>query len=1214
MRFIRLQSAVLALGFLMMAGVIANFSAPVAHAQADLGSVTGIVTDVTGAVVPNAQVKVTNLATGSVRVATTNGAGEYAITQLLPATYSLTVSAQGFAPAKKDVSVTVGSQNTANIKLAVSGGVTVVNVTADDFAGVQLEKAEVSAVIETSAIQTLPTLDRNPYSLVAFSGNLSADPTAQSRGVGFNISGARSSSVDILLDGVENTDVYAVGVGQTVPMDATSEIRIVTSNSGAEYGRGSGAVNVSTKSGTNGLHGSVYEFNRISTLASDGFNNNYIHFMNPSVTAKPRYTHNQYGYSVGGPVKKDKIFFFSSTEWTKIRSMQNVSATVPTPQLIAMSSTNMQSFFTANGVLAHPINGATYTGASTAVQNIFSSDVAYLAANGFPNINTTPLFGEAIYSYPGDSGGGTPVDQWISFNRADITLSQKTSMFVRYIQQSQINPIGSNSNSPYTGYDTENTQMNHGIEVSLSRAFTSSLASVTKLMGSRFNNGEPLGTKPVSPTLYVNSGNPVTLGNGLINFPGYLQTSPGNALPFGGPQNYIEAAEDVAWTKGKHQFTFGGTFLNLKDNRTFGAYQNAVDGLVNSSSGTTSGLKNFVSGNLGFLEVAVDPQGAYPCYRNAVGVYQQTAACTINLPVSSTNFSRSNSYQDYGFYANDSYKVTPKLTVNLGVRWEIYGPQHSQKPAYDANFFPDYTQTNPWDQIRNGQVLTRVNAPNGRMWNLNMKQFAPKFGFAWDPFGNGKTSIRGGYSMSYERNFGNVTFNVIQNPPNYAVLSFTKADNGGVAIPISNNNFAQFGTGTGKKLLPNVTLRAVDPRIKPAYANNWSLSFERQVATGTTASVSYVGTRGIHNYSISNLNRSFDGAVYEGDPIVTTTDPTNAIYGTNANEFSSTANHTNYQYGSVNWRGADGDSYYHGFTAELRSADLHQTGLNVRADYTWSHSIDNTSSAFSDSGNTGAGGLVLGYTDPWNHRLDRGSSDFDQRQRGLVTIAWTIPYANHLTGASKILLDNWTLADTFDAQTGTPFTEFDCSYGNTVCPRASFVTDPPRKKVRGLKDMSTTYGANTYSYMTLPKFWDPNGDTTDYPLGVLTTNYSEQLNPVVDAYTLIPNVGGYDSGSDSPICSAIHGVGCHLNPGMDNRNQFHGPGTWHDNLGIVKDFKIHGRYDLQLKGEFINVFNHANTYLNLGGANDVSSYTEVLAYKGGLGTNRNTELSLHLSF
>ncbi len=172
----------------------------------------------------------------------------------------------------------MGSSNTVNVKLAVKGESTQITVTADDFAGVHLEKPEVAAVIQTDQILSLPTLDRDPYSLVAFSGNLSSDPTDwQSRGVGFNISGSRSTSVDILLDGAENTDLYAVGVGQTVPMDATSEIRIVTSNSGAEYGRGSGAVNVSTKSGTNGLHGSVYEFNRISTLASDGYNNNYLH-------------------------------------------------------------------------------------------------------------------------------------------------------------------------------------------------------------------------------------------------------------------------------------------------------------------------------------------------------------------------------------------------------------------------------------------------------------------------------------------------------------------------------------------------------------------------------------------------------------------------------------------------------------------------------------------------------------------------------------------------------------------------------------------------------------------------------------------------------------------------------------------------------------------------------------------------------------------------
>jgi len=1238
MRFTRLQSTVLTLSLLVFAGFVVNFTTPVARAQADLGSVIGIVTDSTGAVVPDAAVKVTNQETGAVRNSVTNGKGEYAITQLLPATYTLTVTAPGFASANKKVSVTVGSQNGVNIKLAVAGGTTQVIVAADDFAGVQLEKPEVSSVLETNQILSLPTLDRNPYNLVAFSGNLSQDPTASSvRGVGYNIAGARSTSVDILLDGAENTDMYALGVGQSVPMDATSEIRIVTSNSGAEYGRGQGAVNVSTKSGSNGLHGSVYEFNRISTLASDGYNNNYIHFLNPSVTAKPRYTHNQYGYSIGGPVKKDKIFFFSSTEWTKIRSQQNITTTVPTPDLIAMSATNMQSFFSTYGTLQSPINGAYYTGASAAVKSVFKSDLVKIAntemgvttgtgcgatsTTANAAICTTKLFGESVYSYPGDSGGGTPVNEWISFNRADFNFSESTSMFVRYIQEGLVNPEGSVNNSPYKGYNTENTQYNHGIEISFSKAFTSNLASATKILGTRYNNAQPLSTAPVSPTLYVNAGNPVLLGGGDVNFPGYSQTSPGNALPFGGPQNFIQIGEDIAWSKGKHQFTFGGDVLNIKDNRMFGAYEEAVDALVNSTSGTSGGLVNFLGGNLGLLQVAVDPQSKYPCYRNAAGVYQQTAACTINLPVASPNFSRANNYLDGAAYVSDSWKVTPKFTLNLGVRWEVYGPQHSQKPQYDANFFPDYTKGNPWDQIRSGQILTRNNAPDGRMWNLNKKQFAPKVGFAWDPVGNGKTSIRGGYSISYERNFGNVTYNVIQNPPNYAVLSFTNADNGGVPIPVSTNNFSTFGTGTGTKLLPNVTLRAVDPRIKPSYSNNWSLSVERQVSTGTTASLSYVGTRGIHNYSIANVNRSFDGAVYEGDPLVTTLDPTDPNYVTSANLLSSTGNHTNYQYGNINWRGADGDSYYHSFTTELRSSNLAHTGLNLRVDYTWSHSIDNTSSAFSEGGNEAGGGTVLGYTDPWDKRLDRGSSDFDQRQRGVATIVWEIPFGKHMTGVGKMLLDNWTLSDTFDAQTGAPFTMFDCSYGVTVCPRTSFVADPPRKKVRNMKDMSSTYGPNTFSYMTMPTFWDPNGDTADYPLGILSTNYNEQINPVVNAYynAVDDPIYGYTSqqfyaGSDSPICTGIHGAGCHLVPHMDGRNMFKGPGSWHDNFGIVKDFKVHERYALQIKGEFINVFNHANTYLNLAGTNDVSTYTDVLAYKGGLGTNRNTELSLHLAF
>lgn len=1184
MRYLRvLHAAALTLSLLGLVAYIATIGTPAAQAQADLGSCSGVVTDATGAVIPNAEVTLTNVATGAVRATVTNSKGEYSVTQLLPATYTVSFNAPGFAAASQNLAVTVGSSNAVSVKLAVAGGSTQILVAADDFASVKLDKPELSTVIQTDQILSLPTLDRNPYNLVAYSGNLSSDPTAASRGVGFNISGGRSASVDILLDGAENTDLYAVGIGQTVPMDATSEIRIVTSNSGAEYGRGSGAVNVSTKSGSNALHGSAYEFNRVSTLASAGYNNNYIHAMNPDVPAKPRYTHNQFGYSIGGPVKKDKLFFFSSTEWTRIRSNQNETAIVPTPELLAMSASNMQDFFGTYGKLSHPINGKTYTGGSSQVQSVFKSDIAKLQA-AHPDILTTPLFGEVIYQAPQDSGGGAPVNQWISFNRVDWTISQTTSMFGRYIQESAINPPGYVNYSPYAGYDTKQTQFNHNLELSLTHAFSTNLASATKLLATRFNNGQPLSEAPVSPTLYVNSLTAQSMGSGYINFPGYSQLSPGNAIPFGGPQNFIQIGEDLAWTYGKHQLSFGGNYLYIKDNRMFGAYENAVDALV--QSGHNNALVNFVNGGLGFMQVAVDPQGKYPCtIDTATGKYPNPApsTCSLTLPVASPNFSRSNRYHDGAAYVTDTYKMNQKFTINFGVRWEIYGPQHSQKPIYDSNFFLG-SGASIFDQIRGGKLMTRETSPDGRLWNLNLAQFAPKVGFAFDPIGDGKTSIRGGYGISYERNFGNVTFNVIQNPPNYAVLNFTPADNNKQNIPISTNNFAQFGTATGSKMLPNVTLRAVDPKIRPAYASNYSLTVEHQFPA-TTGSLSYVGTRGIHNYSIANFNRSFYGVNYLGDS-------------------EGLSNRLNMQYSNINFRGADGDSYYNGVTAEIRSADLLHTGLNLRGDYTYSHSIDNTSSTFTDGYSNNDN---LGYLDPFNKSLDRGTSDFDQKHRVTTAIVWNLPFGKTLTGPAKLLGDNWTLSTTFSAQTGTPFSVFDCWYAVTVCPRASFVNAQAHNKTRSMNDISGDLGPNTYSYMTFPDYFDPTESFVN------VANYNEQLNPAVNAYYGgdLDTPADYAAGSDTPICSGLRNAGCHFVTGMTGRNAFRGPGSWNQNVGIVKDFKFHERYDIQLKGEFINVFNHANTYLNLNGTNDVSLYTDVLAYKNG---NRNSEFSIHLAF
>ncbi|WP_263350739.1 TonB-dependent receptor [Acidicapsa acidisoli] len=1145
---------------------VSTFTPPSALAQADLGAISGIITDASGAVIGNATVTVTNSGTGAVRSTVTNSKGEYAVTQLNAGDYSLSISASGFANATDSLRVTVGSTIDASIKLAVAGSKTEVIVSADDSASVHLESAQVSTVITPEEINSLPLADRDAYGLVSLSGNVSADPTAAMRGVGFNIAGGRSSSVDILLDGAENTDLYAVGIGQQTPLDAVQEFSVVTASEGAEFGRASsGAVNVSTKSGTNKFHGDVYEYNRISTFASDGFNNNALFAAGDLANPKSRYVHNQFGYFVGGPIKKDKLFFSSATEWTRIRSAATVVAEVPLPGLIAFAAPNMQSYFSTYGAaLAHPVNGQSYTGQDLINEGVFASDVIALSATN-PAILTTPLFGTVAYQNPGDSGGGEPQNTWNNFNRIDYNISDKTSLYGRYSQYNQLEFAGTNNTSPYAGYNTGTTQKNYNLLVSITHSFTSTLASNTKVLLTRFNNAQPLGSVPVSPTLYVNGSTSVALGSGTIYFPGYLPTSPGNAIPFGGPQNFIQVGDDLSWTKGRHNIKFGGEFLNVKDNRVFGAYENAVDAL--KQTGTKGALQNFVSGNLGEIEVALNPNGVYPCSRDVnTGATIVTSACEIALPATQPNFSRSNRYQDGALYAADSYHATSRLTLSAGLRWEVYGPQHSQRPGLDANFFLG-SGGSEYEDIRNGQILTRVNAPNGRLWNLNLLQFGPRIGLAYDLTGDGKTSLRAGYGLSYERNFNNVTFNVIQNPPNYAVVALIGSS------PISTNNLGTFGTGSGSVALPNTTLRAVDPKIKPAYAENWTVSLERQIDPSTLITAGYVASRGIHNYSIANLNREFAGGNYLGD--------------------ANFSNRLNLQYSNINWRGADGDSYYESVNLGIRSNNLRRTGLGMQANYTFGHSIDNTSSTFTD----GESNIDnLGYLDPFNKGLDRGNSDFDVRHRVTAAVWWNVPFFNHGSGLTKAVFGGWNAATTFNAVTGNPYTIFDCGYAFTQCPRVSFIGYKKPAGLSKLQDISSTFGPNTYSYQNLPAYTDAAGNA----------NYNEQLNP--------------GSGtSDTPLPGGAGLASGGFVRGMTGRNAFSGPGSWGENFIASKNIAIHERYSIKLSATFINVFNHANTFLNLDGTNDVSSFSNILAFKGESASgnvpgNRNTELEAKFVF
>src|SRR6185437_14951936 len=502
--------------------------------------------------------------------------------------------------------------------------------------------------------------------------------------------------------------------------------------------------------------------------------------------------------------------------------------------------------------------------------------------------------------------------------------------------------------------------------------------------------------------------------------PGYLPTSPGNAIPFGGPQNIYQLNDDLTISKGNHTWKFGGEYLQLRDNRVFGAYETSVEQLGKST--TADGVAALLAGSVFTFQGAVDPKGAFPCAHDPnTGAVISTPSCQISLPVSSPSFWRNNTFNDGAVYGQDTWKVNLRLTLDLGLRWEYYGVQHNSNPNLESNFFFGSGNT-IFDRVRNGFVATTPNSPLGQLYHNNYKNFAPRVGFAYDLFGDGKTSLRGGYGISYERNFGNVTFNVIQNPPNYAVISLI-AGRDVPAIPITNSNAGPL-SGSGVTLnLPRTSLRAVDPNLKNAYAQQYSLAVEREIARGTVLALEYSGSRGEHLYSIENLNKSGFGAVYEGD---------GGAYGATApgtNPFGRLQT----QYSNINFRGSDGDSYYNAVNVKLQSSNFANLGLQLVTNYTFAHTNDDLSSTFSQSFNN----FNLGYTDPTHPGLDRGPAEFDIRHRFVFSAVYD-PTFLAFKNSSKLvrnLIGGWEIAPIFTVRTGSPFTEFDCTNAVTSCPR-----------------------------------------------------------------------------------------------------------------------------------------------------------------------------------
>lgn len=1129
--------------YLLLAGWLLAW-APFLGAQTETARISGTVLDPAGAVVPNAKIKVLSLSSGTTYDATSTSAGTYLIANVLPGSYEITVEAQGFSIKKTRLQATVGSVVTLNFALEVGSTTTVVEVAATSEV-VNVETQTLGAVVSNHEVLELPSITRNPYAFVVTTGNVS-DTDPSGRGVGVAINGQRAASTGILLDGASNTDDFTATVGINVPLDSVQEYSVLTSNFTSEFGRAAGGiVNVATKSGTNEYHGTAYEFNRVSKLTANSFDNN------ANGVRRPVFTRNQFGFSLGGPVLKDKLFFFTNAEWIRVRSQATRTVFVPSDQLIAAAAPQTRDFF---GQLGQIRSGVTEQGSFSKNQ---------LQAQGFnpcggaaaggpcaqfdPNL---PMWRRLSYSVPDDSGGGTPQNTYLVVGRFDYYWNPKTQLFGRYARESIDTFAGSNADSPYSGFDTGASVKNDSVVVSLVRTFSPTVVGQSKVNFNRLNNSQPLGDRAPSPTLFMRTTRTSILGN-QIALPGYLPFSPGTAIPFGGPQNFLQAYQDFSILKGRHQFRFGGNYTYIRDNRTFGAFLNSAQTL-----GTNFGnaVDNLLRGQLRQFQGAVNPQGKFPC----VDPSNPDPTCLLDLPATSPSFSRSNRYHEFALYAQDSWKVAPRFTLNLGVRYEFFGVQRNNRPELESNFF-DAELGNIFQNIRNGNVATTPNSPVGGLWRNDWNNFAPRFGFAWDPMGDGKTSVRGGYGIAYERNFGNVTFNVIQNPPNYAVIALVA----GADVPslnISLDNAGPLAGTSGKKALPPVSLRNIDSNIRTAYSHFWSFSVEREFGRGLLAAAEYSGSAGRKLYSLEDPNRVGFGNAFLGDPC--TPDA-----GGGPGDCRARLRRT--QFTALNRRSGKGFSNYNGVNFRAQVNNFKNSGLLLRANYTVSKAIDNLSSTFSESNNN----FNLGLLDPFNPKLDKGLADFDIRQRFVLSGIWDVPFAKSTSGPLKHVLDGWQFAPIFTARTGSPFTIFDCTNAFfAVCPRAMFDGPVPT----GTPDNIAPNGGvpNSFIYR----------DLSSAPIN----------NSFYNPLTGTAEVGPFPAN-------------------MSGRNRFKGPGTWNVDLGIYKNFQVTERFKLQFRSEFYSLFNHANLRL-LGDDADVSGGNTIISGRKGAGDNRNVQLALKLIF
>jgi hypothetical protein len=963
----------------LLAGTLKTLSAQ----TITTGEVVGTVTDPTGAAVPDAKVTLKSTEKGTESDTKTSSTGAYHFFLVSPGRYTVLVSAPNFQTVSRTLEVALGAVTTVDAQLSIGKTSQTIEVTAEAPL-MQTDSPNVGATITAQQVSELP----NPGNDLSYIAQTAPGSVMNTQGGYGNFSsfGMPGTSNLFTLNGMDDNDPFlnlnnSGATNLLLGQNEVSEVSVVNIGYSAQYGGLAGAnINYVTRSGTNGYHGqATYFWNGSKMNANDWFNNQ-------SGTPKPFSNANQWGAWFGGPLKKDKLFFFLNTEGLRVVIPTSSKVLIPSTQFVTATLANI---------------GAKLPNSLPFYQNIFNLYANAPGASGAKDTESPGLLSDNVTptgdgcgsnDIPGFTGAGAPpcalsfrstagnfTHEWIFSGRMDYNISSHDQFFVRYqmdrgVQATYTDPISSIFNA--SSYQPE-----YQGQMSETHAFSSTATNQFILSGA----------------WYQAIFGPPNLSAALAKFPTTMLFNDGTFNTVGGDLFIWPQGRDVTQYQVSDDFSkiFGGH--SLKTGMKFRR---------NDISDHDYGL--FTSGLL-------IPFSATDFYNGG----SSGSELLRNFP---TSLDQPIAIYSIGGYVQDDWKVRPRLTLTLSLRAD-----HPSNPVCNTNCFARLTRpfssinhdpTIPYNQV----ILTKQNQA---LSGLDSLLWQPRVGFAWQPFGSRKnaTVIRGGIGIFYDAFPGQVADNFSSNPPflnafvtafdnlspNETTNLFTDASQSNQAFVngfASGQTLAQIQAAAPAFVPPNLTVSDAKSRA-PQY-QKWSMEIQQGFGSTTTLTVSYVGNHGIHEVVVNNGVNAYSSAGFTGLP----TAPTDTRFGT------------------VTLVQSAGVSNYNGVTTSFQKRFSRFGSGMFQFNYTYGHALDIVSNA---GFNPFTAGSSQNPTNPFNIRTSYGNADYDVRQSANMNYIWELPIRSVLRGHGLApVVDGWQLSGTLFARTGLPYTVFDSGATNLI--------------------------------------------------------------------------------------------------------------------------------------------------------------------------------------